>query len=364
MSKPYDVTTKELVEADPEAWIRLAGLPVGPTELLNTDLATVSTEADRVLRVNTPNPYLTHIEFQVKYKPDLPDRTLRYNVLVYYQHDLPVQSVIFLMRPSADGPRMTGRVDYATAPDGLLSFRYRIIRVWELPLDELLRGDLAALPLAPLTDEAADRLPDVIRSMESRIQQEATASEADHLWTSTYLLMGVRYPLEEAAALLKGVIALEESVTYQDILAKGEAKGEAKGRAEGEAGEARKLLLHFGRKRLGEPDATILSILQSPTSLERLEQLLERLFEVETWSELLRLTKAGELLKGVRALEELCAYFLSTSFPAFLEESVTYQDILAKGEAIGPPSCGAPRQRENGFFAWDVRSSENPTRKP
>ena len=179
------------------------------------------------------------------------------------------------MRPSADGPRMTGRVDYATAPDGSLSFRYRIIRVWKLSLDELLRGALAALPLAPLTDEAADRLPDVIRSMESRIQQEATDVEADFLWTFTYLLMGTRYPLEEAAVLLKGVIALEDSVTYQDILAKGES------------GEARKLLLHLGRKRLGEPDAETLNILQSPTSLERLEQLLYRLLEVETWVELL-----------------------------------------------------------------------------
>ena len=162
---------------------------------------------------------------------------------------------------------------------GSLSFRYRIIRVWELPLDELLRGALAALPLAPLTDEAADHLPEVVRSMENRIQQEAGASEAEFLWTSVYLLMGLRISLEEAGALLKGVRALEDSVTYQDIISKGEAKGRAE--------EARKLLLHLGRKRLGEPDAATLNILQSPTSLERLEQLLERLFEVETWSELL-----------------------------------------------------------------------------
>ena len=299
LSKPYDVTTKELVEADPEAFIRLAGLPVGPTELLGTDLATVSTEADRVLHVNTPDPYLAHLEFQVKYKAELPDRTLRYNVLIYYQYGLPVQSVIFLLRPSADGPRMTGRVDYATAPDGSLSFRYRIIRVWELPLDELLRGALAALPLAPLTDEAADHLPDVIRSMESRIQQEATDLEADFLWTSTYLLMGVRYPLEQAEELLEGVIALEESVTYQAIIAKGEAKGEARGRAEGRvegraegevigrAEEARNWLLLLGRKRFGEPDAATLNVLDTITELARLEQLGGRLLEVETWAELL-----------------------------------------------------------------------------
>ncbi len=72
---------------------------------------------------------------------------------------------------------------------------------------------------------------------------------------------------------------LEDSVTYQAIVAQGYAEGEIK--------EARKLLLRLGRKRLGEPDATVLSIVQSSTSLERLEHLLERLFEVETWVELL-----------------------------------------------------------------------------
>ena len=163
--------------------------------------------------------------------------------------------------------------------------------MWELPLDELLRGALAALPLAPLTDEAADRLPDVIRSMEDRIQQEATASEADFLWTSTYLLMGVRYPLEQAEELLEGVIALEESVTYQAIIAKGEAKGRAEGRVEGQvigrAEEARNWLLLLGRKRFGEPDAATVNALDTITELARLEQSGERLLEVETWIELL-----------------------------------------------------------------------------
>ena len=303
MSKPFDVTTKELVEANPEAWIRLTGLPVGPIELVDTDLATVSTEADKVLRVKSIPPYMAHIELQTTYKPDLPDRTLRYNVIVYYQHGLPVQSIIFLLRQQADGPRMTGRVDYAVAADGSLSFRYRIVRIWELPLETLLNSELALLPLALLTDEAADHLPEVIRSMESRIQQEAGASEAEFLWTSTYLLMGLRFSPEETDELLKGVRDLEDSATYQAVIAKGKvigrdegkiigrAEGEAKGRAEGEvigrAAEARNWLLLLGRKRFGEPDAATLNALDTFIDIERLEQLGGRLLEVESWSELL-----------------------------------------------------------------------------
>jgi len=47
------------------------------------------------------------------------------------------------------------------------------------------------------------------------------------LWTATYVLMGLRYDLALAGELLKGVLAMEESVTYQEIIRKGEARGEA-----------------------------------------------------------------------------------------------------------------------------------------
>ncbi len=295
MSKPFDVTTKELVEADPQSWIRYAGLPDAPTELIDSDLATVSTEADRVLRVLAAFPYLAHLEFQSTYKLDLGHRALRYNVLLFYRHGLPVQSVVILLRREADGPAMTGRVDYATSPnDGSLTFRYRIVRVWEQSVDALLTGDLAILPLALLTDSAQNRLPEVVRQMELRIQAEATPAQAEFLWTTAYLLTGLRYPASFAGELLKGVRGMEDSSTYQAIIAKGEAKGEARGRVEGEARgrvegastEARNLLLRLGRKRFGEPSEDTLQILQNMAELETLERLAERLLEVESWAEL------------------------------------------------------------------------------
>ena len=312
MSKPFDVTTKELVEADPQSWIRYVGLPDAPTELIDSDLATVSTEADRVLRVKAAFPYLAHLEFQSTYKLDLGHRALRYNVLLFYRHGLPVQSVIILLRREADGPAMTGRVEYVTDPnDGLLTFRYRIVRVWEQSDEDLLAGDLATLPLALLTDAARDHLPQTVRRMEARIQAEATPSEAEFLWTAAYILTGLRYPADIAGELLKGVRAMEDSSTYQAIIAKGEARGraegeargrvegEARGRVEGEARgrvegaslgkmeEARNLLLRLGRKRFGEPDAVTLQFVQNLNNLETLERLMERLLEAENWSELL-----------------------------------------------------------------------------
>jgi hypothetical protein len=66
MAKPYDVVTKELVAANPLAWVKLLGLSGTHAALLDTDLSTtVSLAADRLIRVEHPQrPYLTHIEFE------------------------------------------------------------------------------------------------------------------------------------------------------------------------------------------------------------------------------------------------------------------------------------------------------------
>ncbi len=76
---------------------------------------------------------------------------------------------------------------------------------------------------------------------------------------------------------------MKESVTYQAILAEGEAKGKAEGRAE----EARRLILRQGTKRFGPPGASVEAAIVGIGSVERLELLAERLLEVESWDELL-----------------------------------------------------------------------------
>ena len=79
--------------------------------------------------------------------------------------------------------------------------------------------------------------------------------------------------------------AMKESVTYQAIRAKGEAIGEANGRVEGE----QNVLLRQGKKRFGEPDTLTSQAIRAIASSERLEQLSEKILEVESWVELLRL---------------------------------------------------------------------------
>ena len=223
MSKPFDATTKELLESDPRSWLEiLLGRRVESVRVLNVDLSTITTEADSVLSVDEAEPWLVHIEFQSSYDPDLPLRLPRHNVLVNYRHRLPVQSVALLLCRDADGPGLKGLLQQVL-PDGLIyhEFRYNVVRVWERPSHEILAGGLATLPLAPLANLSTKDLPGVIQAIQARLDREATTNQAQTLWTATYLLMGLTYPEELIDRLLQGVQNMKESVTYQKILREG-----------------------------------------------------------------------------------------------------------------------------------------------
>ena len=76
---------------------------------------------------------------------------------------------------------------------------------------------------------------------------------------------------------------MEDSVTYQAILERGEARGKLQGRAD----EARRIITQIGSKRFGPPDAQTQARLDAFVSPEALETLAGRLLDVETWGELL-----------------------------------------------------------------------------
>ena len=109
MAKPFDVTTKYLLHADPVAWLALASLvPDGAVSILDTDLSTLSAAADALIRIEGPEPWLVHVEFQSSKDDLLPWRLLRYNVLSSDRHELPVLSVVILLRPEAENRSLNG----------------------------------------------------------------------------------------------------------------------------------------------------------------------------------------------------------------------------------------------------------------
>lgn len=296
MAGPFDVTTKHLVALRPADWLEYAGLPPSPVELISVDLATVTSEADQVLRILGDRPWLLHIEFQSSYDAEMDERLLLYSVLLRRRHTLPVRSVVVLLRAEADGPAMSG-ITGLELPDGerYLEFRFRVLRAWEQPVEAVLTGGLATLPMAPLATVEEEALPRVIQRMEQRISQEASPADAAALWTATYVLMGLRYSKAFATQLLQGVRAMKESVTYQAILDEGRQEGRREGLQEGrqeglqmgQVAEAQRILLRLGEKRLGPCPPETRAQIEALLDVQRLETLTERLLDVEDWDELL-----------------------------------------------------------------------------
>lgn len=296
MAKPFDAALKELIGAYPLDWARV-GLDVsGPVSVVDAELSTVSADADKILRLEEPTPWLLHLELQSGADVSLDERVLRYNALIRERHRLPVHSAVFLLRPEARSPSNRGRVRYSSPGGGCeMDFRYQLVRLWTIPVERVLDAGVGALPIAPLCDTGELAMPELIQRMERRFDQEATPDEAARLWTSAYILMGLRYPPEVNAALLRGVGRMKESSTYQAIVEEGVQRGLELGRREGVqeglqqgfAGEARRILVMLGESRLGAPDPATQARIDAESGIERLEELIKNVLTASSWDELL-----------------------------------------------------------------------------
>ncbi len=194
------------------------------------------------------------------------------------RHGLRVRSLAVVLHRGADSPQLSG-VYESGFPNELpdVTLRYRVVRVWQVPRERWLSGGLGTLPLAPLGAVQESDLPAVIARMRERLDREATHTQAAELWSATYILMGARYADALIEALLHGVLAMEESVTYQKIIRKGKAE------------EARRILLLLGRDQFGEPSAEVQAVLDALSDVQRLEDLTVRVKRASSWHELLGL---------------------------------------------------------------------------
>ena len=284
MNKPFDSAIKELIELQPEDWLVFTGLPRQPATVIDADLATVLLEADKIIRVEGARPFLLHIEAQTTYDADMGERMLQYNFLLQRRHGLPVISLLILLRPEADGEEMTGVVRHEFSVGTVYhEFSYRVIRVWEHTAEELIAGGIALSAVAPLAQDAAANLPQVIRQVEAKAEQELPLAKAKQLLTRSFLLLGMLYDQTTILAAFEGIMSMKESVTYQMIWGEGKTEGLQEGREE----EVRRVLLRLGGKRFGIPSEATEKNLAGLRSLEQLEALTERLLDVETWDELL-----------------------------------------------------------------------------
>jgi hypothetical protein len=277
-----DVSAKELVWDGPAAWVERFGVgPPGPVSVIDSDITTLTASADKVLKVDGPIPYLLNLEPHAYHDKDLARKLWYRQVALDYRHDLPVLTVLILLRKEADSPGLTGSYE-RHLPDGSLAnrYNYRVVRLWQEDPDPYLTGGVNLVPLAPLTDVTEADVPGLVQRMAERLNPE-TKPRADKLWFAAYVLMGWRYDEKQATHWLKGVWNMHESPTYQAIL--------KEGRNEGRVAEAQRLLLMLGGNRFGEPDEATRGAVEAIHDVERLERMTMRVHDanIPDWEGLL-----------------------------------------------------------------------------
>ena len=274
--RPYDVSPRSLIEGDPLAWLAWVGLPVnGPVHAIDSDVSTVLAEVDKVLRVDAASPWLAHFELQASRDRQLPFRLLQYHALLLRRHELPVESTVVLLRPEADGPELSGRLEQRGATgDVTVAFAFRVVRLWERPVEELLDGGLGVLPLAPLAAVEPAQLPAIIRRLDERFRREASPSSAAELRAATQLLLSLRYDEAEIQGMVRAMTWWRESPVFQATL------------RERRAAEARRVVLDLGTEKFGPPDAAVARTVESLDDLDTLERLIRRILTASSWQEL------------------------------------------------------------------------------
>ncbi len=289
----FDVSTKELIWDDPVAWLDRLGIgPPGPVEVVDSDITTLTAAGDKVIRVGGPAPYLVNIEVQSSHQTDLVETTWFRQAALFHRHRLPVLTVLVLLRPESNSPKLTGHFEIRV-PDGWLTnlYNYRVVRLWQEDPEPYLTAGVNLVPLAPLTNvlETEKDLRDLVDRMAARINAEPEPRAA-RLWTAAYLLMGVRYSDELVSRLLEGVQNMRESTTYQAIL----REGREEGREEGRVNEAQRLVFRLGTKRFGVPAAATVATIEAIQDIDRLEALGERILDPDFhgWDALLRTEKS------------------------------------------------------------------------
>ena len=222
MSGEYDTVTRMLLQQCGLDWLTALApqLHITPPiipETLDPALATVQRFPDHVFFLPLPQPSLLHLEIQSNWEPTLPQRLLEYNVLLRGRRRLPVRSAVLLLHRRLQPPSTCGNLAYQDSHGQVyLRFDYGVVRVWELPGEELLQGPLGAAMLGLLTEQVQGRLKEWTRRFIRRVEQEVSdRSSATALWVGAYILLGLLYDAGEIERWFAGAQGMKEPSTYR-----------------------------------------------------------------------------------------------------------------------------------------------------
>ena len=280
MSHPFDATLKDIVGQSPEDLRKPFGLPsIAPARSLNVDLSTISAATDAAIGFGDPIQEIADLNFQSGPDPMVASRLHLYNSALHFKFQVPVRSILVLLRSKAETPGLTGKLSY-TCGGNRVVFEYDVIRLWEQPVQLFLEGGLGLLPLAPLCKLSKDKpvedaVREVVREIDRRLRKHSDHAYAVRLMTAAFILTRARVPKERLSTIYEGVGMMHELTAWEEVeLA--ELKGELR------------LLLSVGRQRLGDPDKKTEAALKSIQDPDRLERMGIAILKAKSWKALLK----------------------------------------------------------------------------
>ena len=229
---PYDLTMKRLTSEFAEDYARFA-LGVDPSvveplevEEVDRTLPSLLREVDFAARVEVSGQeILLLLESQTRWEGDMPERLFQYVARLRERYRLSVYPVVLVFRKRRE-IRTEWGMEALTLE--VVRFRYRVIGLWEVSSEEVIRKGLAGLyPLLPLMrwEESGDA---AVLEESERLVLEGTGEgerRAD-AYVALRVLSGLRYPSELIDRILRRREIMLESPVYREILEEGKALGE------------------------------------------------------------------------------------------------------------------------------------------
>ena len=235
--------------------------------------------------------FLLLVENQSTPQSGFPKRMFTYFARFHEKFDLPVYPVVIY---SFDRPLRRQPATYQVGFPGFVvnRFQFRVIQ-----LNRLRWRDYVAMPnpaatalMSKMQIAQRDRVRVRLQCLRliATLRLDPARSQLIAGFVRTYLQM-TRLELAELQQEV-GLLPREEQNTMVTLtnewIEVGEERGMERGMVQGKAEAERGVILRLGTRRFGEPDASTRAALGA-TELPRLEILVDRLLEVESWAELL-----------------------------------------------------------------------------
>jgi len=244
-----DVTFRRLLRVLPRPILQLA-FPTRQLEPLGAlDPSVDRTRprtADNLFRVRDGSAEVAvHVEVERDWRPEIPRRMFEYASAAIVATELPVWSVVVLLRPGGRPPSGTGIYRISGFDGDAVAFRYQVVPLWQLDARQM-RAQLGLLG-APFCVAMRGSGEEFVRELASEVQTDAELSARDRQTTMQLLYLVTAAILGSAAA--KRIFHMESIIqdpNVQELIREWEDKGRVEGRVEGlvegRAKEARALL--------------------------------------------------------------------------------------------------------------------------